>query len=111
MSKRGDPSPASEDWLTRFSQFIGRVIPDAMSTAVGMLLVLALASLAIGNAGSLVLDAFYRGLWMLLPFTMQMTLILVLSSTLGAAPVFKRAVAGLSRLPQTVGQVFALSCL
>ncbi len=105
------PAPLPPDRLTRFSQLIGRVIPDAMSTAVGMLLLLTLGALAIGNSGTVVMDAFYRGLWMLLPFTMQMTLILVLSSTLGAAPVFKGAVARLSRLPRTHGQVFALACL
>ena len=99
------------DWLTRFSQAIGRVIPDAMSTAVGMLLLLGVGALAIGNSGAAVMDAFYRGLWMLLPFTMQMTLILVLSSTPGAAPLFRHAVARLSRLPRTQPQVFALSCL
>jgi short-chain fatty acids transporter len=82
-----------------------------MSSAVGMLLLLGIGALAIGNSGTAVMDAFYRGLWMLLPFTMQMALILVLSSTLGAAPVFRHAVAGLSRLPRTLGQVFALSCL
>ena len=103
--------PLPPDRLTRFSQFIGRVIPDAMSTAVGMLLLLTLGALAIGNSGTAVVDAFYRGLWMLLPFTMQMTLILVLSSTLGAAPVFKGTVARLSRLPRTQGQVFALACV
>ena len=90
MSGPSDPAPASDDWLTRFSQFIGRVIPDAMSTAVGMLLLLALGALAIGNSGTAILDAYYRGLWMLLQFTMQMTLILVLSSTLGSTPLFKR---------------------
>ena len=100
------PAPAATDRLTRFSEAIGRVIPDAMSTAVGMLLLLGAAALAIGNSGAAVMDAFYRGLWMLLPFTMQMTLILVLSSTLGAGPVFRRAVAQLSRLPRTPGQVF-----
>ena len=105
------PAPRPPDALTRFSQLIGRVIPDAMSTAVGMLLLLTLGALAIGNSGTAVMDAFYRGLWMLLPFTMQMALILVLSSTLGAAPVFKGAVARLSRLPRTHGQVFALACL
>ena len=99
------------DWLTRFSQAIGRHIPDAMSTAVGMLLLLAVGALAIGNSGAAVMDAFYRGLWMLLPFTMQMALILVLSSTLGEAPVFRRAISRLSRLPRTRAQVFALSCL
>ena len=105
------PAAVPTDWLTRFSQAIGRVIPDAMSTAVGMLLLLGVGALAIGNSGAAVMDAFYRGLWMLLPFTMQMTLILVLSSTLGAAPVFRHAVARLSRLPRTQNQVFALSCL
>src|SRR5438552_4150244 len=105
------PSPVSADRLTRLSKFIGRVIPDAMSTAVGVLLILALGALAIGNSGTAVMDAFYRGLWMLLPFTMQMALILVLSSTLGAAPVFKGAVARLSRLPRTHGQLVALACL
>ena len=95
------PPAVPTDWLTRFSQAIGRVIPDAMSTAVGMLLLLGVGALAIGNSGAAVMDAFYRGLWMLLPFTMQMALILVLSSTLGAAPVFRQAVARLSRLPRT----------
>lgn len=111
MSGPYEPTPTSDDRLTRFSQFIGRVIPDAMSTAIGMLLLLALWALAIGNSGSAILDAFYRGLWMLLPFTMQMTLILLLSSALGAAPMFKRAVGLLSRLPRTRGQVIALGCL
>jgi short-chain fatty acids transporter len=82
-----------------------------MSSAVGMLVLLGVGALAIGNSGAAVMDAFYRGLWMLLPFTMQMALILVLSSTLGAAPVFRHVVARLSRLPRTQDQVFALSCL
>lgn len=104
-------APVPADRLTRFAQFIGQVIPDAMSTAVGMLLLLAFGAMTIGNSGTAVMDAFYRGLWMLLPFTMQMVLILVLSSTFGAAPLFKRAVVRLSRLPRTHGQVFTLACL
>lgn len=36
-----------------------------------MLLVLAVGALAIGNSGTAVME---RGLWMLLPFTMQMAL-------------------------------------
>ena len=111
MSPVTAPAAVPADRLTRFSQAIGRVIPDAMSTAVGMLLLLAVGALASGNSGAAVMDAFYRGLWMLLPFTMQMALILVLSSTLGAAPMFRQAVARLSRLPRTQDQVFALSCL
>ena len=39
-------------------------------------------ALVLGNPLSSVLDAYHQGLWMLLPFTMQMTLILVLSLAL-----------------------------
>ncbi len=105
-----DATPAPVDRLTRFSHIIGRIIPDAMSSAVAMLVLLALAALAIGNSGTTVMDAFYRGLWMMVPFTMQMTLILVLSSTLGAAPIFRRIVARLSRIPTTRGGVVSLAC-
>ena len=75
-----------------------------MSTAVGMLLLLGIGALATGNPVAAVMDAFYRGLWMLLPFTMQMALILVLSSTLGAArfsfaPRARRRRGSMSNLP------------
>ena len=48
---------------------------------------------------------------MLLQFTMQMTLILVLSLILGATPAFKNAVIFLSRLPRTQAQVMVLAVL
>jgi short subunit fatty acids transporter len=43
-----------------------------------------------------VIDAYHQGLWMLLPFTMQMTLILVLSLALATTP-FPGAIARLAR--------------
>ena len=51
-----------------------------------------LIALAIGTPLSTAFDAYYRGLWSLLSFTMQMTLILVVSLVLGATPFFKRIV-------------------
>lgn len=48
---------------------------------------------------------------MLLPFTMQMTLILVLSSVLGATPLFRKIVLALSRKPDTAFQVIVFSVL
>jgi short-chain fatty acids transporter len=48
---------------------------------------------------------------MLLPFTMQMTLIIVLSSVLGATHFFKTAITRLSRTPKSRIQVIALSVL
>jgi short-chain fatty acids transporter len=82
------------------------VIPDAMSTCIGMMVLVLLVALAFGDSMATIGDAYYRGLWMLVPFTMQMTLILVLSSTLGASPAFKRGVARIATLPRSEGQVF-----
>ncbi|MBM4187516.1 MAG: short-chain fatty acid transporter [Gemmatimonadetes bacterium] len=97
------------DRLTRFATRLGSLIPDAMSTAVAMVLLVGLAAVALGNPIATVGEAYYRGLWMLLPFTMQMTLILVLSSAMGSSPFFKRTVVLLSRFPRSEFAVYALS--
>jgi short-chain fatty acids transporter len=86
-------------------------VPDAITASVILLLVLAAGALALGNSGTQVMDAYYRGLWMLLPFTMQMTLIMTLSSALAFTPFFRRAVARLSRVPKTANQFVALAVL
>ena len=65
-------------------------MPDAITTSILLMVVLFVLSLALGARLSATMDAYYRGLWNLLAFTMQMTLILVLSLILGATPVFKR---------------------
>ena len=95
--------------LERFSHAIGNLVPDATSASVVLLLLVVAAALATGDAPSTVADAYYRGLWMLLPFTMQMTLILVLSAVVAASPLFRRAVVALAGLPQSVTGVVALS--
>ena len=69
------------------------------------------AALAFGAAPGAVVDAYYRGLWMLLPFTMQMTLILVLSAIVSGTPFFRRLVVTLARKPRTLTQVIAFSVL
>jgi len=90
---------------------MGRFVPDAVTASVILLLLLVGTALGMGNSPEKVMDAYYRGLWMLLPFTMQMTLIIVLSSTLGSTPFFRTAVERVSRLPKTSNQVIALAVL
>jgi len=97
------------DRLSRFSHWLGNLVPDAVSASVILLAVVVLAALSAGNAAATVSEAYYRGLWMLLPFTMQMTLILVLSAIVGATPLFRTAVLRLASLPRTVPQVVALA--
>ncbi len=102
------PEPGS-DRLARFSHALGNLVPDATSASVILMVVVAATALATGNTPSAVADAYYRGLWMLLPFTMQMTLILVLSAVVSATPLFRAVVIRLAGLPSSVPQVVAVS--
>lgn len=98
-----------ETWADRFARVVGRFVPDAITAAIFLLLVLFVAALIAGNSFSTTMDAWYRGLWMLLPFTMQMTLIITLSAVLGQTSVFRKGVAALSNLPRTTNQVIILA--
>lgn len=102
---------ARDGWLEQFSRVVARWVPDAISAGVILTVLMACIALTLGNPAVVVMDAYYRGLWMLLSFTMQMTLIIVLSSALGVTPFFRKAIAGLSRLPKTKNQFVALAFL
>src|SRR5687768_2633144 len=99
------PAPRREDFLSRYARVTGRLVPDAVSTAAFMLLALVTIALATGNTVEATADAWYRGLWMLLPFTMQMTLVLLLGSVLAATPLCKRAIVALARRPRSAAEV------
>jgi short-chain fatty acids transporter len=99
------------NWIDALARIMERVVPDALTTSIVLLIGLFGLSLVLGTAPSAAVDAYYRGLWNLLAFTMQMTLILVLSLVLGASPLFRGAIVGLSRLPRTQAQVVALAVL
>jgi len=94
-----------EKWIDALARLMQRVVPDAITTAIMLMVAVFLLSLLLGGTVIETLDAYYRGLWMLLAFTMQMTLILVLSLILGATPFFRRAIVSISRRPRTKPQV------
>ena len=98
-------------WLDRFAVVMGRVVPDAITACVLLLFLLFAVAALLGNEPLKIMDAYYKGLWMLLPFTMQMTLIITLSAALGATPFFRSAVVRLSRLPRSTNQVVIFSVL
>src|SRR5262245_32146385 len=87
-----EPLVVRNDWLTRYSRSMARIVPDAISTVAIMIGILMGLSLALGNGTSATFDAWYRGLWMLLPFTMQMTLVLLLGCVLASTPMFRKLV-------------------
>lgn len=98
-------------WLDRFAVVMGRVVPDAITACVLLLFLLFGVAAALGNEPAKILESYYQGLWMLLPFTMQMTLIITLSAALGATPFFRSAIQRVSRLPQTTNQVVVAAVL
>ena len=97
--------------LQRFPDVISQLVPDAVTASVILTLTLVAVALALGNPITRVLDAYHQGLWMLLQFTMQMTLIIVLSAALATTPVFRKGVAALARLPRSPRQVVILAFL
>lgn len=94
-----------------------RIVPDAITTSILLMVILFVTSVVLGTSqgksfGGAVestTDAYYRGLWMMLAFTMQMTLILVLSLTLGGTPAFRNIIVRLSKIPKNSFQVVALA--
>src|SRR5262245_11139250 len=105
------PTPKEQDradapnWMERLATVSEHYVPDALTSAIFMMVALAAAALMLGNTVEETLDAYYRGLWMLLQFTMQMTLMLTLSLVLADTPVFKNGVITAARLPRTTAQV------
>jgi short-chain fatty acids transporter len=97
--------------LERFSQSMARLVPDAITASVILTTLTASVALALGNPFVRLMDAYHQGLWMLLPFTMQMTLIIVLSSALALTPFCRGAIARLARLPKTRNQVILTAFL
>lgn len=110
---------AKKNWIDTLAKVMERNVPDAITTSIMLLVVLGLTSTALGVgrgtsfANSIIqtMDAYYRGLWMMLAFTMQMTLILVLSLTLGATPAFRNVIVRLSKIPRSAFQVVALAVI
>ena len=94
---------------SEFPDLIARLVPDAITAAVILTVVMVALAVALGNPVTRILDAYHQGLWMLLQFTMQMSLIIVLSSALAVTPFFRRGVAALARAPRTTRQVAALA--
>jgi short-chain fatty acids transporter len=89
------------DRLIRFAQGAGARMPDAFGIAVILLAFLFAAALLAGNDLRTTTDALYRGLWMLLAFSAQVMLMLVLGTMISATPIFRRLVVTLAALPRS----------
>jgi short-chain fatty acids transporter len=101
--------PRARDRIADFARRAGDFVPDATATAVIMLFMLVAAALVLDDSLTTTVDAWYRGLWMLLPFSMQMTLILALSGVISMTDGFRRFARAVANKPKTLPQVVALA--
>ena len=86
----------------RFTAWAERWLPDAFVFALLATLVVFVAGLAVAHAapGGLV-TSWGHGFWELVPFTMQMALIIVTGYVLASSRPVALAIAALARLPRT----------
>ncbi len=97
--------------MERFALAIEKYVPDAITSAVVMIIILFVFATGIGVPVEKTGAAYYKGFWMLLAFTMQMTLIITLSSVFGQSPLFRKVVLMLSGIPKSPFQVIAMASI
>jgi short-chain fatty acids transporter len=95
--------------IEQFAQRAGSFVPDATATAVIMLFLLVALATWRGDPLLDSVDAWYRGLWMLLPFSMQMTLVLLLSGVISTSDGFRRFARAMAGRPTSRLQVIAIA--
>lgn len=104
---------------TFFDKLVQRYLPDAFLFAILLTLIVFLMGTIFTPHSSIQMVAFWGdGFWDLLPFAMQMSLIVVTGYILANTPIVKRFLAYVSKLANTPGQaiilvtvITSLSCL
>jgi short-chain fatty acids transporter len=91
-------------WAIGFTAWAERWYPDSFVFAALAVIVVALADLALGAKPMEVAASFGGGFWTLIPFTMQMTIVVISGYVVAtSAPVsrFVDAIAGIPRTPRS----------
>ncbi|HET8948479.1 MAG TPA: TIGR00366 family protein, partial [Candidatus Polarisedimenticolia bacterium] len=94
-----------------FAAACERLFPDAFVFALGAVLLAFAAGLGLGERPAALVRAFGDSFWSLIPFTMQMALVIVGGFTVASAPPVARLIERLARLPRTPRQAVALVAL
>ena len=90
-------------------RLVQRWLPDPFIFAILLTFVAAIVAMPLCHQTPLeVVEHWGGGIWNLLAFAMQMALVLVCGSTLAAAPVVKRAIGAMARVPQSAPSAIAL---
>jgi short-chain fatty acids transporter len=85
---------ALADWSQRW-------FPDAFVFALVALIVVFVAGLLLGSAVGDLVNYFGQGFWSLIPFTLQMAIIIIGGYVVATSPPVYRLIARLARIPRT----------
>ncbi len=94
-----------EPFLVRFglgiSDWTERWFPDAFIFALVAIIVVFLAGILLGKTPQRMTEYFGTGFWVLIPFTMQMALIIIFGYVVASSPPVYRLVQALATVPKT----------
>ncbi len=95
-----------------FTRFVKQFVPDSYIFCLVLTIVAMLGAVFIASKGVLeVVDMWGAGFWGILTFSMQSSLALIAGYALSTAPLFKRGLAYIARLPNNHGQAIVLASL
>lgn len=86
---------------SRIADLSERYFPDAYVFALAAVIVVFLFGLGLGEPPARLVTAFGEGFWQLVPFTMQMALIIIGGFVVATAPPVHRVITRLASVPQT----------
>src|SRR5262245_61164197 len=90
------------DWTERW-------VPDAFIFALAATVIVILAAaVATSSTPAQIVDAWGRGFWDLIPFTLQMSLIIITGHVLATSPPMARAIRGIASWPKSPKSAVAL---
>lgn len=98
---REDVAPPLARLGSSIADFCDRWFPDAFVFALIAVFVVIAFGLAIGEAPSTLVTAFGDGFWTLIPFTMQMALIIVGGFVVASSPPCRRLIERMAGVPRS----------
>src|ERR1700722_454213 len=92
----------------RIADWAERWFPDAFVFALGAIVIVFLGALFVGETPSNATKYFGDGFWQLIPFTLQMAMVVIGGYVVASSPPVGRVIRGLARIPRTPRSAVAL---
>jgi len=91
----------------KFTHFFKKNMPDSFVFALVLTLLVSISAIFVANASFFeIIDAWYKGFWLLLEFGMQMVLLIVTGYTIALSPFFLRQIDFLCKYIKNPIQVY-----